>query len=104
MKLLTLVALAFLLIPSAQAKVEKQDNSKKMLEKVLAENGIFRCSFTQTINNDLKGEKLKEVVRKNCKKEISKINKWYKKKEFKKRSELLISNGIRSASSHKQTL
>ena len=104
MKLSIILVFGVFLSLNLQAKEKVETPSQKLLEKVLAENGIFRCSFTQTINSQLDGDKLKAQVRKNCKKEISTINKWYKNKAFKERADLLIGNGIRSASSHKKTL
>ena len=104
MKKAILVTLLLLSSVFSYGKVKKSDVSKELLDKAIAENGIFRCSFMQTTKSKLKGKALKSSIRKNCKNEISKINKWYKAKGSKERSDLLISNGIRSATSHKKTL
>ena len=99
-----IITLSLLFCANGFAKVKKENVSEALLQKVLAENGIFRCSFNETVKSDLKGDKLKTHIKKNCKEEVSKINQWYKDKEFNQRADLLISNGMRSALSHKKKL
>lgn len=104
MKKVLLISVLFFSSLAVQAKVKKEDISQTLLKKALAENGIFRCSFDQTIKSDLTGDKLKKQIKKNCQTEISKINTWYKDKELTQRTDLLVGNGMKSALSHKKTL
>ena len=107
MKVLLLI-LFICFSPLTHSKVSKDTKTPKMkslLNKAIAENKIFRCSFNQTINSNLKGQKLKVDIQKKCQKEIANIKKWFPKKaDNNKRVQRLISNGIRSASPHRTNL
>lgn len=93
-----ILILSFIFMSSVSlANSKTHSNKDKILNRALAENALFKCSAQRSYDSSAKGKALDVEIKKNCASQIKELGRYYKKNEQLKLSEILISNGKRSA-------